>query len=96
MLNDVGMAVPKIRETGLNMTGDDGMRNSSPHLLLVWSYAWITVVCYHPYLAAYIQLLFLLFLALAFLDKYAINEEMASDYTEVLLSPCLSHARGIL
>ena len=25
-------------------------------------------------------------------DKYAINEEMASDYTEVPVNPCRSHS----
>ena len=29
-------------------------------------------------------------------DKYAINEEMASDYTEVPVYPCHSRARGVL
>ena len=29
-------------------------------------------------------------------EKYAINEEMSSDYTEVPVNPCRSPARGIL
>ena len=29
-------------------------------------------------------------------DKYAIKEEMASNYTEVPVNPCRSRARGIL